>query len=78
MKRIKWKGVFINSNDYKGQTYSRNTTITPSFVDINVNLYNGKIFTNIQITKEMVGHKLGEFMNPRKKFTYKKKHGSKS
>ena len=72
MKKIKWKG-FINSNSSKGQKCSRNTIITPSFIDININLHDGKNFTNIQITEEMVGHKLGEFLNTRRDFVHKPK-----
>jgi hypothetical protein len=34
-------------------------------------VHNGKDFTPVQITEEMVGHKLGEFSATRKRFSYR-------
>jgi len=34
-------------------------------------VHNGKEFTPVQITEEMVGHKLGEFSATRKRFSYR-------
>ena len=43
------------------QTWSRRSTITPDFVGLNFNIHNGRGFTPVYITENMVGHKLGEF-----------------
>ena len=43
------------------QTWSRRSTITPEFVGITFNVHNGKQFTAVYVTENMVGHKLGEF-----------------
>jgi small subunit ribosomal protein S19 len=42
-------------------TWSRRSTILPEFVGIKIMVHNGKGFTEVLITEEMVGHKLGEF-----------------
>jgi ribosomal protein S19 len=34
-------------------------------------VHNGKDYMPVQITEEMVGHKLGEFANTRKRFSYR-------
>jgi ribosomal protein S19 len=33
----------------------------PSFVGLKFQIYNGKVYHEVQITEDMVGHKLGEF-----------------
>jgi small subunit ribosomal protein S19 len=43
------------------KTWSRRSTITPKFVGLNFEVHNGKSFTSVYITENMVGHKLGEF-----------------
>jgi small subunit ribosomal protein S19 len=53
-------------------TKSRGSTIIPLFIDSIFNVYNGKFFVRVLITKEMVGYKLGEFCPTRKKFSFKK------
>jgi len=35
-------------------------------------IHNGKIYYDVTITEDMVGHKLGEFAPTRKRFTYVK------
>src|SRR5688500_16573106 len=54
------------------KTWSRRSTITPDFVGHTFMVHNGKIFTSVFVTENMVGHKLGEF-SPTRIF---KKHGS--
>jgi len=34
-------------------------------------VHNGKQYLPVNVTSEMVGHKLGEFASTRKRFTYK-------
>ena len=43
------------------KTWSRRSTIFPSFVEHTFAVYNGKNFITVYVTEDMVGHKLGEF-----------------
>jgi small subunit ribosomal protein S19 len=43
------------------KTWSRRCTIIPEFVGLTFLVHNGKVFNNVFITEDMVGHKLGEF-----------------
>ena len=74
MARSAKKGVFVDekllkkiqvtrqTNDRRPiKTWSRRSTITPEFVGVNFAVHNGKIFHNVFVTENMVGHKLGEF-----------------
>ena len=85
MARSIWKGPFVElsllkkaegAQDKGGRapikTWSRRSTITPDFVGHTFMVHNGKIFTSVFVTENMVGHKLGEF-SPTRIF---KKHGS--
>ncbi|WP_339030108.1 MULTISPECIES: 30S ribosomal protein S19 [unclassified Spiroplasma] len=49
------------------KTWSRRSTIFPSFVGHTFGVYNGKEFITVYVTEDMVGHKLGEF-SPTRKF----------
>ncbi|KAL5116753.1 mitochondrial ribosomal small subunit component [Pleosporales sp. CAS-2024a] len=53
------------------RTQARSATILPNFVGLKFQVHNGKIYEDITITEDMVGHKLGEFALTRKNFTYK-------
>ena len=48
------------------KTYSRRSTIFPSFVGHTFAVHNGKDFIPVYVTEQMVGHKLGEFAATRK------------
>jgi small subunit ribosomal protein S19 len=54
------------------KTWSRRSTIIPEFIGHTFAVHNGKVFVNVFVTENMVGHKLGEF-SPTRTF---KKHGS--
>lgn len=84
MGRSTAKGAFVDDhllrkitaaqrvNDRKPiKTWSRRSTVTPDFIGLNFLIHNGRAFTPIFITENMVGHKLGEFA-PSRIF---KKHG---
>ncbi|MEM7577295.1 MAG: 30S ribosomal protein S19 [Planctomycetota bacterium] len=43
------------------KTWSRACTIVPEFVGHTFLVHNGKVFNNVFVTEDMVGHKLGEF-----------------
>ncbi|CEJ58507.1 Putative Ribosomal protein S19 [Penicillium brasilianum] len=53
------------------RTQKRAATILPNFVGLRFAVHNGKTYQEIQITEEMVGRKLGEYVATRKRFTYK-------
>ncbi len=84
MGRSASKGAFVDepllrkvqiaqqTNDRKPiKTWSRRSTITPEFLGLNFLIHNGKAFTPLYVTENMVGHKLGEF-SPTRMF---RKHG---
>lgn len=60
-----------NSGEAKPiRTHSRDMVIIPELVDIKFAVHNGKEFVLVGITAEMVGHRLGEFAQTRKKVTH--------
>ncbi|MBR1773358.1 MAG: 30S ribosomal protein S19 [Eubacterium sp.] len=60
----------MNKNDAKEvvKTWSRRSTIFPSFVGHTIAVHNGRTHIPVYVTEDMVGHKLGEFVATR---TYK-------
>lgn len=55
------------------KTWSRASTITPEMVGLTFGVHNGRVFNEVFVSEDMVGHKLGEFSLTRK-FV---KHGGK-
>jgi len=47
------------------KTWSRSCTISPEMVGFTFGVHNGKMFINVFVTEDMVGHKLGEFSQTR-------------
>jgi hypothetical protein len=43
------------------KTQARSATILPNFVGMTFLVHNGKIYHDVVVTEDMVGHKLGEF-----------------
>ena len=43
------------------KTWSRRSMVTPEFVGLTLAVHNGKKFTPVFVTENMVGHYLGEF-----------------
>src|ERR1700736_2543632 len=43
------------------KTWARDCTIVPDFVGHTFMVHNGRQFTKLFVTEDMVGHKLGEF-----------------
>jgi len=43
------------------KTWRRACTVVPEFVGRTFLVHNGKVFTRVFVTEDMVGHKLGEF-----------------
>ena len=50
------------------KTWSRRSTIMPQFVGLTFQVHNGKQFTPVLVSEDMVGHKLGEFAPTRNYF----------
>jgi small subunit ribosomal protein S19 len=89
MSRGKWKAPYVQNslinkffkeesapqNEIK--TISRQSVIIPKFIGYTIQIHNGKIFSKLKITEDMVGHKLGEFSPTRKRFSFKKKNKNK-
>lgn len=84
MSRSAKKGPFVDPNVLKKiarqkpddgaiKTWSRASEISPEMVGYLFAIHNGKIFVEVRITEDMVGHRLGEF-SPTRKFV---KHGGK-
>jgi small subunit ribosomal protein S19 len=74
MSRSVWKGPFVDGYLLKKavtakgaarptpiKTWSRRSTILPDFIGLTFQVHNGKTFVPVNISEEMVGHKLGEF-----------------
>jgi small subunit ribosomal protein S19 len=85
MSRSLKKGPFVDPNILKKiskhkqgdktviKTWSRACSITPEMVGFVFGVHNGKEFIPVNVTENMVGHKLGEF-SPTRKFV---NHGGK-
>ncbi len=43
------------------KTWARACTIVPEFVGVTFQVHNGRVFNEVFVTEDMVGHKLGEF-----------------
>ncbi|KAL8883514.1 MAG: hypothetical protein Q9192_007126 [Flavoplaca navasiana] len=43
------------------KTMARAATILPNFIGLKFQVHNGKVYNDVTITEDMVGHKLGEF-----------------
>lgn len=74
MARSLKKGPFVDEKLYRKveqlnqmnkrepvKTWRRACTIVPEFVGHTFLVHNGKMFHNVFVTEDMVGHKLGEF-----------------
>jgi len=69
-----FKSIYLNNNYEKPiKIWNRNSVVFPLFVGKILCIYNGKKFVNVQISEEMVGFKVGEFVPTRKKPIHKKK-----
>lgn len=77
--RSVWKGPHIVplpvanviKNKTPIRTKARNCTIIPQFVGLKFEVHNGKEYVELEVTDDMVGSKLGEFAQTRKRFMYK-------
>ena len=77
MSRSSKKGPFIDPKLIKKvsggmgekgnaiKTWSRSSQISPEFVGKYFKVHNGRIFIEVFVTEDMVGHRLGEFASTR-------------
>ena len=56
----------------KSTMLSRNCDINFALVGLTCNIHSGQNLVKLKITDAMIGHKAGEFVFTRKKFTFKK------
>ena len=83
MSRSIKKGPFVAPELYKRveelnkvlKTWSRSSTIFPSFVGHTIAVHDGRKHVPVYVTEDMVGHKLGEFVPTR---TFRGHSGSKT
>lgn len=54
------------------RTHKRSLVIVPQMVGMRIGIYNGHEFTQVEITGEMLGHKLGEFSLTRGRIKHSK------
>lgn len=73
-KRLRTLPKSINalSNLAFTKTFSRNTLLLPFLLGKTFLVHNGKIFLKVLVSENMVGHKLGEFSQTRRRYYYKK------
>ena len=58
---LKWIGRIKPGDRTPIKTWARNSTITPEMIGYTFAVHNGRIFIEVRVTEEMVGHHLGEF-----------------
>lgn len=74
MSRSSKKGPYIDRNLIKKvkalkesgrkdpiKTWARSSQISPDFVGYTFQVHNGRVFIDVFVTEDMVGHRLGEF-----------------
>ena len=59
--RKKKKAAPVNEKPDVVKTHLRNMVVVPEMTGSIVGVYNGKVFTQVEIKPEMIGHYLGEF-----------------
>merc|ERR1712107_85336 len=59
--RKKKKECPVNEKPDVVKTHLRNMIVVPEMTGSIVGVYNGKVFTQVEINPEMIGHYLGEF-----------------
>lgn len=70
MKRSKRKGPFLSLID---NSLKKNSTVTKKLINKKYNVHDGKKMVTVTIDKNMVSYKVGEFLNTRVGFKFKKK-----
>lgn len=64
---LKWMSRVKAGEKAVIKTWARGSTITPEMIGYVFGVHNGRTFTEVRVSEEMVGHRLGEF-SPTRKF----------
>ena len=54
----------------KIRTHLRDMVIIPKFIGLTIGVHNGKEFVNVEINEKMLGYRLGEFADTRKRISH--------
>ena len=60
----------IEKGDRNIKTHCRDMVVIPKMIGLTIGIYNGKEFQRVEITPDMAGHYLGEFVLTRKTVTH--------
>jgi small subunit ribosomal protein S19 len=60
----------IRANKKGIKTHSRDMIVIPEMVGITIKVYNGKLYDEVLVAPEMVGHLLGEFSLTRRRVAH--------
>jgi small subunit ribosomal protein S19 len=60
----------VRKDKPKLKTHCRDMIIVPEMVGKTIQVYSGKVFIAVRIEKEMMGHRLGEFVVTRNKVAH--------
>lgn len=75
-KKIKRAQDYLNDPTTKGsvtiRTRSRCSMILEEYIGLRFLVHNGKMFKNVFVNSQMVGHKFGEFAPTRQRYFFKK------
>lgn len=63
---LKWMSRVKPGEKTAIKTWARDSTITPEMIGYTFAVHNGRTFTEVRASEEMVGHCLGEFAPTRK------------
>jgi len=63
LKKIQKQKVSGDRNPIK--TWARNSQVAPEMVGQKIAIHNGRVFIEVLIAEDMVGHRLGEFASTR-------------
>lgn len=66
IKECEWK----EAHKKKIRTHLRDIVIVPKLVGKTIEIHTGKLFQEVPITAEMIGHRLGEFAHTRKRVAH--------
>lgn len=64
------RGVMASGKDAPIRTHCREMVIIPEMVGLKFSVHNGKEFVLVEVKPEMLGHRLGEFSQTRRKVTH--------
>jgi ribosomal protein S19 len=74
MKRSIWKGRYHKLEDIKNiEVLKRTRIVEPRMINKSYSVHNGNNYKTIKITRDHVGHKIGEFFSSKKVSVFKKK-----